>query len=689
MSENISRITSASPQVPPAQDLAPLKKLRLTQVAATIDYAQGMLMEIQTADIDKAFDLVDQIRALANQVDKAGNLAELNSALQKIKNIYSQVYNLASKDPSGARAQKLPQDKYPAVIAVVRSKLGAQGLPLAFEVRPLLGGYFLVKVASGKKSFFIKMHQNDHPDDVIWFISNAQKGSRYYRESVIHPRFELRVRDALKEDVVLSAPELKDGKTGFSIYDYKTGVRIGWISSDLFYDPRGLETALKPIAESLQSSREESGRLPGDFLIGPLEIWFSWMAANNAYDINHSALGAYKSYLKPAGIEDCPPQCLEAICQGNIPPIECLSCLDGIKDDVEKEYSEENPAQGQVKDENGGGISIPFGRYWPNRNQFSFGIAGSIFEDSKRTFQLFVGGEINGALLDPRNTDTASGTDAGLLDINALAGISRPLPVSDNFSFPLRLMVGGGLSIIYGHMTVAEGKEVSDDYYIYSSFLIDGQGLNVFLDFSVFEARFKIGEQLFGITLFSRWDYRSIFLGDEVTVNSFAPLPPFRTGDDNTFGMGFRFSWRAVDFDRIPPERRMPPTIELEAPRDSGCETCREQIGRLQKELQDKSRIERELMVINLMDLNFKKDTTILNNDSLVVLPRIAEGLRKILAENPEAKIVITGHTDTDGEADYNQKLSERRAEAIMAHLTGTLGIPVERVRSEGRGESE
>ncbi|MFH1617070.1 MAG: hypothetical protein ABIB65_00645, partial [Candidatus Margulisiibacteriota bacterium] len=295
MSENISRITSASPQVPPAQDLAPLKKLRLTQVAATIDYAQGMLMEIQTADIDKAFDLVDQIRALANQVDKAGNLAELNSALQKIKNIYSQVYNLASKDPSGARAQKLPQDKYPAVIAVVRSKLGAQGLPLAFEVRPLLGGYFLVKAVSGKKSFFIKMHQNDHPDDVIWFISNAQKGSRYYRESVIHPRFELRVRDALKEDVVLSAPELKDGKTGFSIYDYKTGVRIGWISSDLFYDPRGLETALKPIAESLQSSREESGRLPGDFLIGPLEIWFSWMAANNAYDINHSALGAYKS----------------------------------------------------------------------------------------------------------------------------------------------------------------------------------------------------------------------------------------------------------------------------------------------------------------------------------------------------------------------------------------------------------
>ncbi|MBU0574531.1 MAG: OmpA family protein, partial [Candidatus Margulisbacteria bacterium] len=216
-----------------------------------------------------------------------------------------------------------------------------------------------------------------------------------------------------------------------------------------------------------------------------------------------------------------------------------------------------------------------------------------------------------------------------------------------------------------------------------------GQGLNVFLDFSVFEARFKIGEQLFGITLFSRWDYRSIFLGDEVTVNSFAPLPPFRTGDDNTFGMGFRFSWRAVDFDRIPPERRMPPTIELEAPRDSGCETCREQIGRLQKELQDKSRIERELMVINLMDLNFKKDTTILNNDSLVVLPRIAEGLRKILAENPEAKIVITGHTDTDGEADYNQKLSERRAGAIMAHLTGTLGIAADRVRSEGRGESE
>jgi len=64
------------------------------------------------------------------------------------------------------------------------------------------------------------------------------------------------------------------------------------------------------------------------------------------------------------------------------------------------------------------------------------------------------------------------------------------------------------------------------------------------------------------------------------------------------------------------------------------------------------------------------------------------DGLYKHLADHPEIRIKIIGHTDNVGRDAANQKLSEGRANAVMKELI-ERGIAPERLQAEGRGESQ
>ena len=64
------------------------------------------------------------------------------------------------------------------------------------------------------------------------------------------------------------------------------------------------------------------------------------------------------------------------------------------------------------------------------------------------------------------------------------------------------------------------------------------------------------------------------------------------------------------------------------------------------------------------------------------------EQIAKLLTDHADLKLAITGHTDNQGSADYNQKLSQRRAEAIVATLTGSYGIAADRLSAQGMGAS-
>ena len=62
--------------------------------------------------------------------------------------------------------------------------------------------------------------------------------------------------------------------------------------------------------------------------------------------------------------------------------------------------------------------------------------------------------------------------------------------------------------------------------------------------------------------------------------------------------------------------------------------------------------------------------------------------LASVLSGATYDAISAIGFTDPIGSVQYNQKLSERRANAVTTYLTGK-GIPAEKIKSEGRGKND
>lgn len=60
--------------------------------------------------------------------------------------------------------------------------------------------------------------------------------------------------------------------------------------------------------------------------------------------------------------------------------------------------------------------------------------------------------------------------------------------------------------------------------------------------------------------------------------------------------------------------------------------------------------------------------------------------LGTLLKDNPKLEILIVGHTDGKGAFDYNQSLSQRRAQAVSEALVSGHGIPAARLTPAGAG---
>jgi outer membrane protein OmpA-like peptidoglycan-associated protein len=76
--------------------------------------------------------------------------------------------------------------------------------------------------------------------------------------------------------------------------------------------------------------------------------------------------------------------------------------------------------------------------------------------------------------------------------------------------------------------------------------------------------------------------------------------------------------------------------------------------------------------------------------DSFAVRPDLQRDLYTVagnLQQYPASTIQIVGHTDSDGEAAYNQQLSERRANAVAGVLINA-GVTPQRIRTIGQGEN-
>ena len=72
--------------------------------------------------------------------------------------------------------------------------------------------------------------------------------------------------------------------------------------------------------------------------------------------------------------------------------------------------------------------------------------------------------------------------------------------------------------------------------------------------------------------------------------------------------------------------------------------------------------------------------------------PEAMDQLRKLgelIKRNPKATFSIEGHTDATGTPEYNQVLSEKRAESVKLWLVQFMGIAPERIQTKGFGSSK
>ena len=88
--------------------------------------------------------------------------------------------------------------------------------------------------------------------------------------------------------------------------------------------------------------------------------------------------------------------------------------------------------------------------------------------------------------------------------------------------------------------------------------------------------------------------------------------------------------------------------------------------------------------VIVLRGVNFDYDQSRLMPGAVSILDAVAKELKAY----PAIEIELSGHTDARGNDEYNQLLSQLRADAVVQHLRGH-GIAAERMTAVGRGESQ
>jgi peptidoglycan-associated lipoprotein len=93
-----------------------------------------------------------------------------------------------------------------------------------------------------------------------------------------------------------------------------------------------------------------------------------------------------------------------------------------------------------------------------------------------------------------------------------------------------------------------------------------------------------------------------------------------------------------------------------------------------------------ELVAEQLQDAYYDYDKSDIREDARASLTRDADGLKHIYAEMPDAVVVMEGHCDERGSAEYNLGLGDRRATSAKEFLQ-QLGIPTDKLKTISYGK--
>ncbi|MEX0284252.1 MAG: OmpA family protein [Paracoccaceae bacterium] len=91
-----------------------------------------------------------------------------------------------------------------------------------------------------------------------------------------------------------------------------------------------------------------------------------------------------------------------------------------------------------------------------------------------------------------------------------------------------------------------------------------------------------------------------------------------------------------------------------------------------------------QLVVTLPEDITFDTDSDIVRGNLHAELNKVAASLNQY----PDSTVQVIGHTDSQGDANYNQGLSERRAQSV-SNILQAGGVAAPRIASYGRGESD
>jgi outer membrane protein OmpA-like peptidoglycan-associated protein len=91
-----------------------------------------------------------------------------------------------------------------------------------------------------------------------------------------------------------------------------------------------------------------------------------------------------------------------------------------------------------------------------------------------------------------------------------------------------------------------------------------------------------------------------------------------------------------------------------------------------------------KIIILAFEDVHFDFDKSTLKPEAQTILKRNVQ----MLKDNPKAKVRIAGYTSASGTEAYNQKLSERRANAVQEYLVNEGVITPDRLSTIGYGET-
>lgn len=114
----------------------------------------------------------------------------------------------------------------------------------------------------------------------------------------------------------------------------------------------------------------------------------------------------------------------------------------------------------------------------------------------------------------------------------------------------------------------------------------------------------------------------------------------------------------------------------------------KEQFAKVEKMFTpDEARVFRQgnTIILRLVGLTFASGASQIQQQNFALLGKV----EKAIDVFPRSEITIEGHTDAHGGDDFNQKLSQERAESVQQYMINAMRIPTYRLIATGYGETQ